>query len=227
MKTESQEQCVSAVGVAPHGPSPGCLFVSSTLATWTTPHPEWFARDVQINDTVYRRLDPEYYAWLRSRMVVAKNVAAAGKLDAAAFEDLRVRFNAVHEWAIEHCGEERLLDAVRTMRAADYQPPVAEDDARRVPAPRSRDSNHVAPEAVAMVDAISERALSLGWKHERLYGAGGRGIFDSRRGLVCYLKPGDRIGEVTAQSIEIILKDGVRQHFYNPDVDQPWLKRIR
>jgi len=227
MKTESQEQCVSAVGVAPHGPSPGCLFVSSALATWTTPHPEWFARDVQINDTVYRRLDPEYYAWLRSRMVVAKNVAAAGKLDAAAFEDLRVRFNAVHEWAIEHFGEERLLEAVRTMRAADYQPPVVEDDAPRVPAPRSRDSNHVAPEAVAMVDAISERALSLGWKHERLYGAGGRGIFDPRRGLACYLKPGDRIGDITAQSIEIILKDGVRQHFYNPDVDQPWVKRIR
>jgi len=227
MRTESQEQCASAVAVAPDGPSPDCLFVSSTLATWTTPHPEWFARDVQINDTVYRRLDPEFYAWLRSRMVVAKRTATAGKLDADAFDNLRVRFNAVHEWALEHFGEERLLEAVRTMRAADYRPPVAEDDAPRVPAPRSRDSNHVAPEAVAMVDAISERALSLGWKHERLYGAGGRGIFDPRRGLVCYLKPGDRIGEVTAQAIEIILKDGVRQHFYNPDVDQPWVKRIR
>jgi len=203
------------------------LFVSSALDTWATANPEWFARDVQINDTVYRRLDPEYYAWLRSRMVVAKQAAAAGKLDADAFEDLRVRFNAVHEWALEHFGEERLLEAVRTMRAADYKPPVAEDDAPRVPAPRSRDSTHVPPEAVAMVDTISERALSLGWKRERLYGVGGRGIFDLRRGLVCYLKPSDRIGEVTAQAIEIILKDGVRQHFYNPDVDQPWVKRIR
>ena len=203
------------------------LFVSSALDTWATANPEWFARDVQINDTVYRRLDPEYYAWLRSRMVLAKQAAAAGKLSAAAFEDLRVRFNAVHEWALEHFGEERLLEAVRTMRAADYKPPVAKDDAPRVPATRSRESSHVAPEAVAMVDAISERALSLGWKRERLYGAGGRGIFDPRRGLVCYLKPGDRIGEVTAQAIEIILKDGVRQHFYNPDVEQPWLKRIR
>jgi hypothetical protein len=203
------------------------LFVSSALDMWTTPHPEWFARDVQINDTVYRRLDPEYYAWLRSRMVVAKRAATAGKLAAAAFEDLRVRFNAVHEWALEHFGEERLLETVRTMRAADYKPPVAEDDAPRVPAPRSRDSNHVPPEAVAMVDAIGERALSLGWKHERLYGAGGRGLFDPRRGLVCFLRPGDRIGDVNAQAIEIIPKDGVQQHFYNPDVDQPWVKRIR
>jgi hypothetical protein len=97
------------------------LFVSSALEAWATENPEWFARDVQINDTMYRRLDPEYYAWLRSRMVLAKRAATAGKLAAPAFEDLRVRFNAVHEWALEHFGEQRLLEAVRTMRAADYQ----------------------------------------------------------------------------------------------------------
>ena len=95
------------------GKSPQCLFVSSTLSTWTTAQPEWFARDFQINDTVYRRLDPEYYAWLRSRMVLAKAAASSGRLDGAAFEDLRVRFNAVHEWAIRHFGEEQLLAAVR------------------------------------------------------------------------------------------------------------------
>jgi hypothetical protein len=183
------------------------MFVSSTLATWTTPHPEWFARDFQINDTVYRRLDPEYYAWLRSRMVLAKKAAAAAQLDAAAFEDLRVRFNAIHEWALERFGEDQLLEAVRTLRAADYKPPAADDDAPRVPAPRQRDSNQLSPEAVAMVDAISEQALSLGWKRERLYGTG---------------------GEVTAQFIEIIhpLPAEVRHRFYNPDVDQPWIIRV-
>lgn len=79
-----------------------------------------------------------------------------------------------------------------------------------------------------MVDAISERALSLGWRRERLYGTGGNGAFDPRRGLVCLLKPGDRIGDVTAQSIEIIHPppSEVRHRFYNPDVDQPWIKRI-
>ena len=79
-----------------------------------------------------------------------------------------------------------------------------------------------------MVDAISESALSLGWKHERLYGKGENGIFDPRRGLVCFLKPGNRIGEVALQSIEIIgpPPSEVRQRFYNPDVDQPWIKRI-
>ena len=100
MNVGLEEQCATQVPAALEGQSPGCLFVSSTLSTWATVNPEWFARDFQINDTAYRRLDPDYYAWLRSRMVLARKAATAGQLDAAAFEDLRLRFNAVHEWAV-------------------------------------------------------------------------------------------------------------------------------
>ena len=206
------------------------LFVTTSLDLWSTDEPQRFARDFQINDTVYRRVDPEYYAWLRSRLALAKKAATAGQLDAAAFENLRVRFNAVHEWALEHFGEDPLLEAVRTIRTADYTPPTPEDDGPRVPAPPPRKSSgdHISRDVIAMVDAISEQALSLGWKRERLYGTGGNGAFDPRRGLVCFLKTGDRIGEITAQSIEIILPppSEVRHRFYNPDVDQPWVKKI-
>ncbi len=78
-----------------------------------------------------------------------------------------------------------------------------------------------------MVDVISERALALGWSRDRLY-ANGKGLFDQNRGLICYLKPGDRIGEVAAQSIEIIhrLPSEVRHRFYNPETDQPWIIRV-
>ena len=204
------------------------LFIATSLAVWSTDEPERFARDFQINDTVYRRLDPEYYAWLRSRMAIAKKAAAAGKIDAASFEELRRRFNAMHDWAIQHFGEERLLDAVRTIRTADYEPPVPEDDGPRhtLPARKVR-GDHTSSDAIVMVDAVCERALGLGWKRERLYETG-RGIFDPNRGLVCFLKPGDRIGEVTLQSIEIISPPPteVRQRFYNPDVDQPWIRRV-
>ena len=205
MNVGLQEQCAKPIPAAPEGQSPGCLFVSSTLLTWATANPEWFARDFQINDTVYRRLDPEYYAWLRSRMVLAKKAATAGQLDAAAFEELRVRFNAVHEWAVEHFGEEQLLQAVRSLRAAEYRPPVAEDDRPtcRCRGVRKSGGDHISPDAVALVDGIAESAVAIGWKRERLYGIGS-GVFDPRRGLVCYLKAGDRIGEVTQQSIEII-----------------------
>lgn len=223
-------ECANLTTETPRGSSPGCLFVSTSLATWTTARPEQFARDFQINDTVYRRLDPKYYAWLRSRMALAKKAATAGQLDATAFEDLRLRFNAVHQWAVEHFGEERLLEAVRAIRAAEYHPPVAEDDRPLIPAPATRRSvgDHLSSEAIAMVDAIAEHAVSLGWKRERLCGTGGNGAFDSRRGLVCFLKPCDRIGEVTSQSIEIIHPppSEVRHRFYNPDVEQPWIKKV-
>ena len=78
----------------------------------------------------------------------------------------------------------------------------------------------------SMVDSISEQALSLGWRRQRLYAAGGRSIFDPNRGLVCFLKTGVSVGEVTIQSIDIIgpPPNGVRLRFYNPDVDQPWIR---
>ena len=228
MNVGLEEQCAKPIPAVPEGQSPGCLFVSSSLSTWATANPEWFARDFQINDTAYRRLDPDYYAWLRSRMVLARKAATAGHLDAAAFEDLRLRFNAVQEWAVEHFGEEKLLQAVRSLRAAEYKPPIAEDDRPILPTPVLRKStgDHISPDAVALVDGIADNALAIGWKRERLYGTG-NGVFDPRRGLVCYLKAGDRIGEITMHSIEIIhpLPSEVRLRFYNPDVTQPWERR--
>jgi hypothetical protein len=206
------------------------LFVSTALDSWFTEQGTAFARDVQIDDVAYRRLDPEYYAWLRSRMVLAKKAATAGKLDTAAFDDLRLRFNTVHDCAVQHFGEDQLLTAARTLRAGEYRPPIAEDDGPPVPVLLVRKSagDRIPPEAIALVDAISDRALALGWKPERLYGIGGGGIFDPQRGLICFLKPGDRIGAVTRQAIEIIgpPPTEVRQHFYNPDVDQPWIRRV-
>lgn len=229
MNVGLEDQCAESSPAAHEGQSSGWLFVSSTLLTWATTNPERFARDFQINDAVYRRLDPEYYAWLRSRMALAKKAAAAGQIDAAAFEELRVRFNAIHEWAVERFGEDRLLQAVRAIRPAEYRPPTPEDDQPRVPAQPLRKSgaDHISHDAIAMVDSISERAIALNWRRERLYGAG-NSAFDPQRGLVCFLKPGDRIGEVTTQSIEIILAppSEVRHRFYNPDVEQPWVKKV-
>jgi hypothetical protein len=228
MNVAVPEQCATSPAGAG---SRGCPFVATSLEFWFTAEPERLARDCQVDDTMYRRLDPDYYAWLRSRMTLAKKAANAGQLDAAAFEVLRLRFNIVHDWAVSYFAEEQLLAAVRTLRAADYGPPVAEHDGRHVPLPGARKSaaSAISAEAIATVDSISEQALSLGWKSERLYGAGGHGVFDLHRGLVCFLKPGDMIGEVAAQSIVIIhpLPSGVRHRFYNPDVEQPWIRRVR
>ncbi|MDR3737992.1 MAG: hypothetical protein P4L40_03140 [Terracidiphilus sp.] len=207
----------------PPQPSPTALFVSTTLNHWHTERPDAFNRDFQINDTAYRRLDPEYYAWLRSRMNMAKLSVLAGQLSQESFDATRDCFNRIHEWAIGYFGEAVLHEAVRALHTRDYQPPVVEPwDSREAP-PAAGKVAAVA-EALAMVDAIRERAIGLGWKHERLYAAGKPS--SQNRGLVSYLNPGDRIGEVTLESIEIILPNDVRQRFYNPDTDQPWVIRL-
>jgi hypothetical protein len=159
-------------------------------------------------------------------MNLAKLAAGAGRISPDAFEELRQKFNAVHEWAIEHFGEAVLLDAVRNLDTRNYAPPVAEDD-RSVRAVRAAET--FAAEAVAMVDQIRDQALALGWTVDSLYGTGGptRALFGKACGLAGLLKPTHRIGEVTRQSIEIILPNGVRQRFYNLDVEQPWIRRVQ
>jgi hypothetical protein len=79
------------------------------------------------------------------------------------------------------------------------------------------------------VDAIRDQALDLGWSLERLYRHEGyhKRPFMGDHGLVCYVGMQDRIGEVTRQSIEIVGPPPRenRLRFYNPDVDQPWIRR--
>jgi hypothetical protein len=214
-----------------HTPVRGHLFASTALDTWITQHAEAFARDVQIDDIAYRRLDPEYYAWLRSRIMLAKTAASTGQIGLDAFDELRRRFNTIHPWAVDHFGEQTLIAAVRGLNGGHYDPPVAETEPPQraiVPASTDRNAVPVSPESAALVDAIRDRALDLGWTHGGLYLTRGslRFPLGSDYGLVCYLKPGDRIGEVTTYSIEIILPNNMRQRFYNPNVDQPWIRRV-
>jgi hypothetical protein len=213
-------------------PARGHLFVSTALDTWFAENAAAFARDVQINDTAYRRLDPDYYAWLRSRMMLAKTAAGAGQIGLDAFDDLRHRFNAIHQWAVDRFGEQALIAAVRNLVVREYSPPVAEPEPQRratVPVCPDRNAVVVSPESAALVHAIRDRAIAMGWTHESLYQTRGslRFPLGSDYGLVCYLKPDDRIGDVTTHSIEIILANNVRQRFYNPNVDQPWIRRLR
>ncbi|MCS6954532.1 MAG: hypothetical protein NZM33_16955 [Bryobacteraceae bacterium] len=159
-------------------------------------------------------------------MNLAKLAAGAGRLSSEAFDELREKFNAVHEWAVAHFGEETLREAVRNLDTRDYTPPVAEPDK---PVRRARAAEHIAAEALAIVDAIRDRALSLGWTAETLYGADDatRALFGKACALANLLKATDQIGEVTRHSIEIIFANGVRQRFYNPDVEQPWIRPVR
>lgn len=52
------------------------LFAVTNLTFWETDKPRYYARDVGIDGACFRRLDPEYYAWLRHKMTLAGKAAA-------------------------------------------------------------------------------------------------------------------------------------------------------
>jgi hypothetical protein len=212
-------------------PPPGAmgvqLFVSTSLAQWETT-----ARDFQIDDTVYRRLDPEYFAWLRGRMTVAQRGLKAGAIRPEVFDQLRERFNRLQERAIAIFGEPALKEAIRKLAGTRYQPPhVMRLDMRTIPkqsrAPTERArSGGVRDDAEvqAIIAAVGDWALARGWREKRVWGEPGQRnggtLADALR------RPGTRIGQVTRQWIEII---GPPPHenilrLYNPDVEQPWVR---
>lgn len=96
-------------------PDGTALYAATNLDSWETDKPRYFARDVGMDGICYRRLDPEYYAWLRHKMALAKKALEAGRLDSAAFDGLRTRFNDIHAWAVARFGENELLAAVRSL----------------------------------------------------------------------------------------------------------------
>jgi hypothetical protein len=215
------------------------LYVATDLDTWetSTPEPD---QDAICERCGYRRLDPEYYAWLRHRMEMAKQARERGRLAAAQYQELRQRFNAVHFWATAHFGEATLVAAVKALDPKTYEPPRVEEwqpepQPGQVPsAPHlfPIDGNwpfteSVLPEAVAQVDAIREQALALGWSEAALYQNRGRLRFPvgGHYGLVCFLPAGSEIGEVVEHSIVIVMPSGSRLRHYNPSVPQPWVRR--
>ena len=225
------------------GSSASALYVATNLETWEAKPPVRPDQDAICEPCGFRRLDPEYYAWLRSRMVLAQKRYQAGGLPAGPYEELRARFNAIHAWAVERFGEPVLLEAVPTLDPRAYQPPAVKDaeeadspDVGPSPPPDHvyptrgdwRFTEPVSAAAAGKIDAIRDRALALGWSEAQLYQNRGRYSFPCGQdyGLVCFLHGDDQVGEITHQSIEIINARGSRLRFYNHNVDQPWLRHV-
>jgi len=192
-----------------------------------------YARDVQINDRCYRRLDPEYFAWLRHRMGAVRKAFTAGNVPGDVYEPLRRRFNEIQVRAIDLFGEPALLAAVAAIDPEMYRPPLAEVEppARQEPAPRVRAERDRLACARELVNAIRDEALALGWTTDGLYRSENneRRPFGGGYGVVCYIERGWRLGQVTRQSIELIGPPPAepRKRFYNPDVEQPWVRRTQ
>jgi hypothetical protein len=228
----------AADAVGPAQPAASvALYVSTSLDTWATGLPVSPDQDAMCEACGFRRLDPEYYAWLRHKMEVAQSRNQHGRLTDQQYDSLRVRFNALHVWAVNRFGEQVLLEVVGGFDACRYRPPtVLDPDRAPESAPEARAPDHLWPadgdwqftervsaDAVAKVDAVRDQALALGWSEASLYQNRGHLRFPAGDdyGLVCLLDADDRIGDIAREFIEIIRPTGSRQRFHNREIDQP------
>ena len=204
------------------------LFVSTALQILEIGRDDEGLPERLVDGIVYRRLDPDYYAWLRAMLDLAAQATDEGKLSMADYDTLLTKFDVIHRAAVREFGLSRLHDTMEYLDIASYKGPsqqtlaACEAAVYRFPvAGNFKISVPVRPSVLALVDAIAERAMSLGWSRASLYQNRGNIKFPCGRdwGFVCHLREGDRVGEVTSSAITIVgsAPGASPLKFYNPD----------
>ncbi len=109
------------------------LYVAQDLRSWETNEPDLYDREIAIDDFPYRRLDPEFYVWLKFVLDWAMDAYNSGRIDAALLEKFSRRFSAVHVWAKARFGVDALRRAEDEFDAQEYSPPPASTRSKRFP----------------------------------------------------------------------------------------------
>ena len=97
------------------------LFVATNLDSWEADDVR-YGYEIML-DVCYRQLDAPYYTYLRHKMTQARERHESSKMKSQVYEELRTRFNTIHEWAAKHIGEKTLLQAMQTTNVKIYIPP--------------------------------------------------------------------------------------------------------
>ncbi len=195
---------------------------------------------IYIGDTVHYRLTPLFWAYLRHAFNNATRACEAGKLDGSTYSELLDRISRIYNMALAQFGEDAVKSAEQQFTPAKWKrhcerlaqgvKPINDEfdtdmptGSYRYPADGTGAYHPVSKTALAIVDAIRDKAIAAGWTMPQLYR--NVGIANRDWGLVCYIGPEDRIGAITRQSIEIVHPRASHAlRFYNHEVEQPWLK---
>lgn len=217
-------------------------FVSTSMTVETKGAQHIDSELIYIGDTVHYRLTPLFWAYLRHAFNNATRACEAGKLDAGTYSELLDRISRIYNMAVAQFGEADIKSAEQSFTPAKWKrhcerlaqgtTPIENEfdtdtgvptGTYRYPADGTGAYHPVSKTALALVDAIRDKAIAAGWTMNQLYR--NVGIANRDWGLVCYIGPDDRIGEITRQSIEIAHPRASHTlHFYNNEVEQPWLK---
>lgn len=168
------------------------LFVATNLESWETDDPHYFADDIEVCGTLYRRLDLAYYVWLRIAMVKLYRMNHKGIIDPHVYEMARDAFEPIRDFALKTFGEDRVALAIKHGLAPDYVPPMPSKPSE--PAflyPKEGDFPYfreVSPEALIRMDAECEKLEAQGYTRAQLYQNRSRFAwpYGPDWGLVCF-----------------------------------------
>ncbi len=110
----------------PDDPIAPALFVATDMSIWKRAKIGSYIVEITQDNKCYRLLDPKYYAWLRHKMTLAKKAFDSGRIKEESYNKLRLRFNAVHDWAMDHLSHDDLQRAVNCLDPKTYPPPSPE-----------------------------------------------------------------------------------------------------
>jgi len=217
------------------------LWASTDLETIQPENPDDQPEDILLDGKAYRRLSPDYYLWLKARFekfqLAVGNSNPADENAAAfirRFETLRAVAQTHYSLADLKRAKERLavaplsspnqivhqvqtpktipVNIQKPTRPAFLYPP---DSDLNFDGSIHRFTTPVTAYALEQVNAIRDDALLCGWSESELYQNRGRFRFPYGQdyGIACFIDPGQKLGDVTPDKIELICRGGHSLYF--------------
>lgn len=215
-------------------PEPQTMFASTDLKAIHRPYQDGDPIDFEYEGRVYRKVDILFWAWLWTRMEMARLAHKNGRMDDGHWKGLQKRFSHIHNHVVDHHPSEALEQAIAAIKQNGYNLPttIIPEQAHDLAAPEWKYPSQgeyfafepVSSDAVRQVENIKDQALALGWTMAGLFQNRGHFTFPIGQdwGLVCFLKESREIRSVSHKFIEIVHHEKSNRtsllRFQNPDL---------
>lgn len=198
-------------------------WVCTDLSTIQLTGPELHPEDIVRGSQAYRRLSPDFFLWLEGRFngyLAKPRQDDKAKANAALFQE---RFRHIQTVAKALFTPEQFNAARDRLAALAMESPnrgtVGNGPLSSFEYPEQsglRFHKLVTHHALAEVDVIREDAVAAGWTLPELYQTRGQFCFPygPHYGLVCFIRSDQRLGPVTADSIEVRCRGGHSLRFH-------------
>ncbi len=97
-------------------PNHDYLYVSPLFEFEPFPRHAGLGHTIRHNGVIMRRLDAEYYGWLRDRIELLDKAREVGKIKAEDFWEMYARWLQIEEWCDEHVDVAKVEQYLRSKR---------------------------------------------------------------------------------------------------------------